>query len=73
MIGKVNEAIGYLKSKLLEIDILDELNIIITADHGQVDHKGVVNIDKCSNRSLYSTNMRSIGVIVFVFPEQGKN
>ena len=72
VIGKVNEAIGYLKSKLMDAGLLDELNIIITANHGQVVRKGVVNIDKCSDRSLYSLNMRTRGVTVFVYPLEGK-
>ena len=72
IIGKVNEAVGYLKSKLIDAGLLDELNIIITADHGQVVRKGVVNIDKCSDRSLYSINMRTSSVTMFVYPKRGK-
>ena len=73
VIGKVNDAIGYLKTKLDDIGLLDKINIIITADHGQINYKGFVNIDDCSNRSLYSTNMGSAGIVVFVLPVPGKD
>ena len=71
MIGRLNDVIGYLKSELKDAGLLGSINIILTSDHGLVNHKGYVNIEGCSNSSWYYTN-HNTGIVLFVFPKKGK-
>lgn len=45
MIGKLNEALGYLFESLRDAKILDQVNIILTADHGFTNRSEFVNFE----------------------------
>jgi len=54
MIVELDERIGYLISVLKEKNIFDELNIILTSDHGMSTMHADVYLDDHVNSSLYS-------------------
>ena len=57
MIDKIielDELVGYLIQQLKEKDLFDQINIIITSDHGLAQLKGSINIDDYVNSSLFS-------------------
>ncbi|XP_063401824.1 ectonucleotide pyrophosphatase/phosphodiesterase family member 5-like [Mytilus trossulus] len=59
-IFQLDASLGYLKKKLNESNLWDEMNIIITADHGHTNllslEKGQINLDKYNiDRKFYKT------------------
>jgi len=54
MIAELDQDIGYLIHVLKEKDIFDELNIILTSDHGMTTMHSDVYLDDHINSSLYS-------------------
>lgn len=59
-IFQLDASLGYLKKKLNESNLWDEMNIIITADHGHTNllslEKGQINLDKYNiDRKYYKT------------------
>ena len=51
--GPLNSALGYLKKKLEEADLLDSTNIILTSDHGFTNFDKFINLDDYIDESWY--------------------
>ena len=54
MIAKLDQDIGYMITELKEKRLFDELNIILTSDHGMTTMHANVYLDDYLNSSLYS-------------------
>ena len=76
--GELNEILGYLFKRLKEVGLFDNINIILTADHGftnRSDEKTVL-LDKYLNSEWYKTGAENFGsngnhMTVNIFPEEG--
>jgi predicted AlkP superfamily pyrophosphatase or phosphodiesterase len=65
-IFELDDILGYIKKKLVETNLIDEMNIILTSDHGQTDigKNKMINLDKFVSRSLYTTRGIGLGSLV---------
>ncbi|XP_045195112.2 ectonucleotide pyrophosphatase/phosphodiesterase family member 5-like [Mercenaria mercenaria] len=77
--GDLNGALGYLFQRLKENNLFDEMNIILTADHGFVNYTKdkAVLLNNYLNSSWYKTgaeDFRKNGnrISVNIFPEDGQ-
>jgi len=53
MIVQLDGEVGYLIKKLQDVHLFDDINIIITSDHGMTDITNAVNLDLYVDPSLY--------------------
>ncbi|XP_053396053.1 ectonucleotide pyrophosphatase/phosphodiesterase family member 5-like [Mercenaria mercenaria] len=75
--GELNNVLGYLFKRLKEVNLFEEMNIILTADHGFANYtkdKAVLLCDYL-NSSWYKTGAENFGsngnhITVNVFPEE---
>ncbi|CAL1538027.1 unnamed protein product [Lymnaea stagnalis] len=65
--------IGYLLKKLEDSDLLDDLNIIITSDHGftNISKDTVINLDNIIDSSHYDLLTHGPMSAVSIFPKEG--
>ncbi|XP_060597085.1 ectonucleotide pyrophosphatase/phosphodiesterase family member 5-like [Ruditapes philippinarum] len=77
--GELNEVLDYLFKRLKEVHLLDDINIILTADHGFTNKSSdkTVLLDKYLNASWYKTGAENFGgngnhMTVNIFPEEGE-
>ena len=65
-IFELDDILGYIKKKLIETNLIDEMNIILTSDHGQTDigKNKMINLDNFVSRSLYTTRGIGLGSLV---------
>lgn len=74
--GELNSALGYLIRRLKEVGLYDEMNIILTSDHGFVNYsrQKAVILDNHINSSWYQTGVPNFqgGVAVHIFPGEGQ-
>lgn len=69
-IQKVDAALGYLRKRLNETNLLGRVNIIITSDHGMTGaDKGFVNIDDCIDSQWYSS-VGTWNTVLFIYPKK---
>lgn len=54
-IRRVDNITGYLINQLLDVDLYDKVNLIITSDHGmlEVPNSNIINMSLVVNSSLY--------------------
>lgn len=70
--GPLNDALGYLKKKLEEADMLESTNIILTADHGFATVVKLINLDDYIPESWYETGgLWQNHIVVQLFPKPG--
>ncbi|GFO15234.1 ectonucleotide pyrophosphatase/phosphodiesterase family member 5 [Plakobranchus ocellatus] len=71
-IAQLDEVVGYLLKRLEEKDLLDDLNIIITSDHGfsSTPKEKVINLDDFIDPSSYL--MLSPTPVAHIWPHEGK-
>lgn len=69
----LDKALGHLRKRLTQTKLLDKMNIIITADHGQTYIKNYtrINLDKYVNKSLYITKVGLDSLVSFIDPAEG--
>ncbi|XP_053396057.1 ectonucleotide pyrophosphatase/phosphodiesterase family member 5-like [Mercenaria mercenaria] len=77
--GDLNDALGYLFKRLKEVNLFDEMNIILTADHGFANYskEKTVLLDRYLNASWYKTGAEDFGrngnhISENIFPEKGQ-
>lgn len=70
--GPLNDALGYLKQKLEDADMLDSMNIILTADHGFAEVNKFINLDEYIDESWYEeASQWHNHVVVELIPKDG--
>ncbi|KAL4233252.1 hypothetical protein ACF0H5_007936 [Mactra antiquata] len=73
--GELNDVLGHLFQRLKESNLFDEMNIILTADHGFTNYtKAIVLAEYGLNSTLYSTGSKFFKnhLAVNIFPNEGK-
>ena len=76
--GDLNDALGYLIKRLKEVDLFDDMNIILTSDHGMgnYDKSKTVFLNDYLNSSWYKRGSEDYlnhgnRINVNIFPEKG--
>lgn len=77
--GDLNKALGYLFKRLKEENLFNEVNIILTADHGftNITKEKAILLENYLNSSLYKTGAKDFSgngnhMSVNIFPEKGQ-
>lgn len=71
--GQLNDALGYLKKKLEEADMLESINMILTSDHGFAKVGSLIDLDEYVDESWYEES--SLGqnhIVQQLIPKPGK-
>lgn len=69
-VGRVDDAAGYLMSRLEEVGLADKANIIFVSDHGMAEVKNVVYLNEVMDTSGFELHGNSPDWSVFVKPEK---
>ena len=73
MISEINRVLDYLMKKLEKHDILDDVNIIITSDHGMVDVSSTKCIDLDEIVPAYMYKSFGVSPLALIYPIEGKS
>jgi predicted AlkP superfamily pyrophosphatase or phosphodiesterase len=67
-IAEVDKSIGYLFEKLEEAKLLDNLNIIITSDHGMASMNGTMLVKDYVDLKLIDSKKTVYGIVSNIWP-----
>ena len=72
MIEELDGHLGYLLDSFRERHLLDDINIIVTSDHGMTEIVGYVDLDEQNiSRSLYDTPFEGVSAVMQIIPIEG--
>ncbi|KAH9504402.1 Ectonucleotide pyrophosphatase/phosphodiesterase member 5 [Bulinus truncatus] len=72
IIEELDDVVGYLLKRLNETNLLQNMNIIMTSDHGftNTPYDKVISLDKYVSETSY--NMSSVTPVALIWPEKGQ-
>ena len=70
MIGRLDTNLGYLLSQLKYHSLLETSDLIVTSDHGMMEHKNTIYMNDYVNTSLF--DVYSISPVLHIYPHSGE-